>query len=60
MIGTISPAATIVMAIIVLGEPFHLTDALGTALVMAGVGLFTWHDSRQRAIAAAAPSAVEA
>jgi drug/metabolite transporter (DMT)-like permease len=48
MIGTISPAATIVMAIIVLGEPFHLTDALGTALVIAGVGLFTWHDGRRR------------
>jgi drug/metabolite transporter (DMT)-like permease len=53
MIGTLSPAATIVMAILVLGEPFTLTDALGTALVIAGVGLFTWHDGRRRAMAAA-------
>jgi drug/metabolite transporter (DMT)-like permease len=52
-IGTLSPAATIVMAIIVLGEPFTLTDALGAGLVIAGVGLFTWHDGRRRAIAAA-------
>lgn len=48
VLGTISPAATIVMAIFVLGEPFTIADALGTALVMAGVGLFTWRDSRKR------------
>jgi drug/metabolite transporter (DMT)-like permease len=52
-IGTLSPVATIAMAILVLGEPFTLTDALGTALVIAGVGLFTWHDGRRRAVAAA-------
>ena len=53
MIGTLSPVATIGMAILVLGEPFTLTDALGTVLVVAGVGLFTWHDTRRRALAAA-------
>jgi drug/metabolite transporter (DMT)-like permease len=49
VIGTISPVATIVMAIIVLAEPFTLTDALGTALVITGVGLYTWRDTRKRA-----------
>jgi drug/metabolite transporter (DMT)-like permease len=47
-IGTISPVATIAMAILILGEPFTPTDALGTVLVIAGVGLFTWHDARRR------------
>ena len=60
MIGTISPAATIAMAILVLGEPFTLTDALGTVLVIAGVGLFTWHDGRRRAMAAALAATGEA
>lgn len=48
VLGTLSPSATIVMAIVFLGEPFGWADALGTALVMAGVGLFTWWDSRKR------------
>ena len=58
MIGTLSPAATIVMAIFILGEPFTLTDALGTVLVIAGVGLFTWHDGRRRAMIMANENAV--
>ena len=41
MIGTISPIATITMAISLLGEPFGFTDAIGTALVLLGVGIFT-------------------
>lgn len=48
VLGTLSPTATIVMAIVFLGEPFGWTDAIGTALVMGGVGLFTWRDSRKR------------
>ena len=51
MIGTLSPVATIAMAVLILGEPFTPTDAFGTVLVIAGVGLFTWHDGRRRAIA---------
>ena len=47
MIGTISPVATIIMAMAILGEPFTAADAAGTALVIAGVGLFTYHDARQ-------------
>lgn len=49
VIGTLSPVATIVMAIIILAEPFTGTDALGTALVIAGVGLYTWYDTRKKA-----------
>lgn len=48
VLGTLSPTATIIMAIILLGEPFTLADAAGTTLVMAGVGLFTWRDSRKK------------
>jgi drug/metabolite transporter (DMT)-like permease len=48
IIGTLSPAATIALAIIFLNEPFTPADAIGTALVIAGVGLFTWRDSRKK------------
>jgi len=48
MIGTISPVATIAMAMAFLGEPFTAADAAGTALVIAGVGLFTYHDAKGR------------
>jgi drug/metabolite transporter (DMT)-like permease len=54
VLGTLSPAATIFMAIILLNEPFTMADALGTLLVMSGVGLFTWRDSRKIGRAAAA------
>jgi drug/metabolite transporter (DMT)-like permease len=46
MIGTISPVATIIMAMAILAEPFTAADAAGTALVIVGVGLFTYHDAR--------------
>jgi drug/metabolite transporter (DMT)-like permease len=46
MIATVSPIVTIGLSISILGEPFTLADALGSALVLAGVGLFTWGDSR--------------
>lgn len=49
IIGTLSPVATIVLAIIFLNEPFMPADAIGTALVITGVGLFTWRDSRRKA-----------
>jgi drug/metabolite transporter (DMT)-like permease len=47
MIGTISPVATIVMAMAFLDEPFTAADAAGTALVIAGIGLFTYQDTRR-------------
>jgi len=46
MMGTVSPVVTIGLAIAILGEPFTLVDAVGSALVLAGVGLFTFGDSR--------------
>ncbi len=48
MISTISPLVTIVLAVAILGEPFSTADAIGSALVLAGVGYFTWADSRKR------------
>lgn len=48
MIGTLSPIATIGLAVSVLGEPFTGADAIGTALVIAGVGLYTWLDMRRQ------------
>ena len=43
----LSPLVTIVLAVLVLGEPFTAVDAAGSALVIAGVGLYTWKDSRK-------------
>jgi drug/metabolite transporter (DMT)-like permease len=46
-IGTLSPVATIVLAVIILGEHFGLVDAAGTVLVLAGVGWFTLAERRR-------------
>ena len=48
MIGNISPLVTVALAISVLGEVFTLWHALGTALVLGGVWLFS-RKSRPRA-----------
>lgn len=56
VIGTVSPVATIFMAVLLVGEAFTPTDALGTALVIGGVGLYTWYDSRQKRVVPLAPS----
>ena len=48
MISTVSPIVTIGLAIQILGEPFTTVDAIGSALVLLGVGLFTFGDSRSR------------
>jgi drug/metabolite transporter (DMT)-like permease len=48
MISTLSPIVTIVLAVWILGEPFTLADAIGSALVVSGVGYYTWADSRAR------------
>ena len=47
-IATLSPVITIVLAVLILGERLTLTDALGTVLVLAGVGSFTLADRRGR------------
>lgn len=46
-IGTLSPVVTILLAVIILGEHFSLIDALGTALVIVGVGWFTLTDRKR-------------
>jgi drug/metabolite transporter (DMT)-like permease len=46
-IGTLSPVVTILLAVAVLSEPFSAIDAAGTALVIAGVGWFTFADRRR-------------
>ena len=47
MIATVSPIVTIGLAIEILGEPFTVADAVGSSLVLLGVGLFTWGYSRK-------------
>jgi len=46
IISTISPVVTIILAIAILGEPFGVGEAAGTALVIGGVALFTLIESR--------------
>lgn len=48
MISTISPVVTIALAVMVLGETFTAVDALGTLLVIGGIGLHTWLDMRAK------------
>lgn len=47
MISTISPLFTIGLAVMVLNEKFQLIEALGTALVVGGIGNHTLRDLRQ-------------
>lgn len=46
VIGMVSPLATIVLAVTLLGEPFGFIDGLGTAITILGIGLFTWFDRK--------------
>lgn len=48
MIATVSPLVTIGLAIAILKEPFTAADAFGAALVLLGVGLYTWGDNQAR------------
>lgn len=50
MIATVSPVVTIGLAVSILDEPFTLADAIGSCLVLLGVGLFTWGDGRGKRI----------
>lgn len=46
-LGLLSPIATIVFAIMWLGEPFGPMDGLGTTLTIIGIGLYTyWNQPR--------------
>jgi len=46
VIGTLSPVATIVLAVAVLGESLGWADVVGAALVLSGVGWFTLADRK--------------
>jgi drug/metabolite transporter (DMT)-like permease len=48
MISTISPLVTIILAVVILDEPFTLVDAVGSGLVLAGVGFYTWADMKNK------------
>lgn len=48
MIATVSPIVTIGLAVAILGEPFTVADAIGSSLVLLGVGLFTFGDAQAR------------
>ena len=52
IVSTLSPIVTIGVAVAVLGEPFGWPEAVGTACVLGGVGLFSLIESRPRAYAA--------
>ena len=49
MIATISPLITIALAVWILGEPFTLADALGSTMVIAGVGIYALTDVKAKA-----------
>jgi drug/metabolite transporter (DMT)-like permease len=46
MIATISPLITISLAVLILGEPFTLSDAIGSLMVIAGVGIYAATDRK--------------
>ncbi|WP_319938006.1 DMT family transporter [Sphingomonas sp. S2-65] len=48
IVSTISPVVTIVVAVMVLGEPFGWPEAVGTLCVLGGVGFFSVIESRPR------------
>ena len=48
ILGMIGPLATIVAAIVVLGEPFGLWDGVGTAVTLIGIALYTYSNAKPR------------
>jgi drug/metabolite transporter (DMT)-like permease len=50
MISTISPLVTIILAVVILDEPFTWADAFGSSLVLLGVGYYTFADMRQKSV----------
>jgi drug/metabolite transporter (DMT)-like permease len=54
MISTISPLVTIILAVIFLGEEFTVVDAIGTTLILLGVGFYAWSDTRAAKVPARA------
>ena len=56
-LGMMSPVATIMLAVMWVGEPFGVFDGLGTLLTISGIALYTWFDRRQSQPKSAAPLA---
>lgn len=54
MISTLSPLVTISLAVMILGEPFTWADAIGSTLVLLGVGYYTWADNNAQKLSRAA------
>ena len=50
MIATISPLITIALAVWILGESFTLADAIGSAMVIAGVGIYALTDVKAKTV----------
>ena len=50
VIGMLSPIATIIAAIALLGEPFGWIDALGTVITIGGIGLYTRIDQKAKRV----------
>ncbi|MEM7730432.1 MAG: DMT family transporter [Pseudomonadota bacterium] len=48
ILGMVGPLATIVAAIVVLGEPFGAWDAAGTAITLVGIALYTYSNARSK------------
>lgn len=46
ILGMIGPLATIVAAIIILGEPFGLWDGVGTLITLIGIALYTYSNAK--------------
>ena len=49
VLAMIGPLVTIVLAVIVLDEPFGWVDALGTLVTLSGIALYTVLDQREKA-----------
>lgn len=47
IISNVSPLMTIYFAVVLLGEEFTLPHAIGTALVVGGVGYHTWRELKR-------------
>lgn len=48
-LGLLSPIATVFFAIIWLGEPFGIYDAIGTSMTLVGIGFYSWYSRREQA-----------
>jgi len=58
-LGLLSPVATIVFAIVWLGEPFGFYDAIGTLLTLIGIGFYSWYSRRDQVTPPNKPAALQ-